>query len=327
MIIRWVKELEQAAKKRQTAQQALDGEKLGGPERSRIEKEISQQNRNIERYAQRINEDLKRAAEKRVKVFTPISLDSISDSQLRDYLLGVKRTTDRLNQQLKKEGGNAESYARSLKIQKERAREYENTAGANIKTLNREDAKLAKRATESKKRLDSRQDDLKRLQRELKRVSDERTKIEGERNRVQLLIDAKKRDLTGLENELRQAEAAKKNASRPDDKAKLKEKTAKLQQKIEQVKPYTEQHLKFQLEQFERIMEKVRFEVTQLHRAIDSAERDIAILKEEQTDLKRARSKVAENISKEKKRQGSLVGAIKDLDKAREKARAAGVRA
>lgn len=326
MIIRWIDDLEEAAKARSRAQTALDGERISPAEAKKLELEITQRNRDIEIYAQRINDELKRAAEKREPVSYSHHLETIQDRQLQDYLSGVKGTIDRLNHQLMTDGKNADTFARSLKRQEENTLRMEEGAAKNQAVLAKEDQKLARREAELKKRLEDRQNDLKKIEAELKRVGSDKKRLQDERDRVKDVERQRQREIDLLQNQRRGLEQQKKIEPNFDRRQLVKAKIAKLDPAIAQNKEFLEKHVRFQLDQFAKIEEKIRFEVGQLNKAVGGVKADMDTLKKELADLKKARAAIRDNIDREGKRKSALAVAAKDVKRAQAQALKAGIK-
>lgn len=326
MIIRWVKNLDEAAKGRAKAQAAMDGMEMTPAERRRVSDEIARCNRDIERYAGRINEDLKRAAAKRERVSYPRELESIQDRQLKDYCTSVRLTISKLNDQIGADGKNAGSYLRDLRNQRKHAVKVDQVAAKNEVSLSREDQKLLKRDKEVKGRRAGRETDLKKIEGELKRVAADRKKLEDENARVSGIFKKKDAELHELRGSLDDLGRRKKMEKDPDRRNTLRDKATKLEPQVAHLEQYLNDHLKFQLDQFEKIRERVQDESTKLNRARDAAEKDLEVLSAELADLKRLRGAIADNRDRESKRRVSVATCIKEVDKAQAQAKRAGVK-
>jgi len=327
MIIRWVKHLQEASRARALAQSSLDGLELSRPERERLEREIGRRNREIERYAQRINDDLRRAAEKRAKIDNASALDSIRDEQLSGYCSSVKSTITKLNKQIESEGRNAGKLVKSLEAQKRQVSKMKAVAAKNQKTLAKDDVKLEKRVKELERHASAREGDVDKLKREMRRVKEQRKQFESDRGRVRTVEDRKRRELANLEQDKRALENARKYEKDRDRRDALKEKIARIDPQIEQLKKYIDDHLKFQFGQFEEIEKRLDFERAELTRALETAEEDLERMRAELAELEKARSTLQSNLEKEEAREEKLDACLAEVADAEADAKSAGVRA
>ncbi len=326
MIIRWVKNLADAARARDKAQNALDGAEMTGPEQKRVASELERCNRDIGRYAERINEDLRRAAAKRVKVSYPRALESIHDRQLRDYCQSVGRTIEKLNHQIAIDGAQAEDYLRELNNKKKQALKVQDVAVKNQQSLCRELDKLEKREKEVAGRIEGRKRDLQKIEAERKRAANDNAKFDTERGRVEAIHKQKKDQMLTLQDELESLRRRKAQEQDPARREPLKEKIAKIEPQLAQLEPYVKQHIEFQLGQYKQIDDRIKGERSQLGKARDQVEKDIAVLESELAEVRRLRKVFAQNIEQETKRKASVATTLKDMKRAEGWAKRAGVR-
>lgn len=325
MIIRWIKNLQEASDARAVAQKELDKQSLSVDQEKRLAAEISKQNKQIETYAKRINEDLKRAASERNKIESPLALESIKDSQLKDYCSSVSRTIDNLNKQIEAEGWRADQYLLSVNNKRLEAVKLQKTATKNVETLARELTKVEKREEDAAKRLKQRDDEIRKIKAEQKRLENERKKLDSERMRVKDTETQKRRQLEQLRKEREGLDVAIKREPKRDERDLLRDKAARLDPQIEQLQQLVERHLRFQLDQLTQIQAKIDFEDRQLDSGLQAGEADAKQIKGEIEDLKKAKAGVKANMAKEQKRADALAAVVVDCDRARERAKEYGV--
>lgn len=325
MIVRWVRNLEQAANDREAAQRSLDGAAMTPAEQKRAQDQIAKSNREIERFAQRINEELKRAAEKRTPIRYPRNLDSIHDRQLADYLGSVKQTISKLNHQLQVDGAQGDMYARQLESRRKEAAKIQEVAGRNKTILEREDVKLARRKKEVAGRLDQRKTELAKIERRLGEVAKERKKFDHESQRIEEVAAKKKQELEDAERDLAILESQRKHEPNRDRRDQIIERSRKVESQVAELRQKVGSQLKFQIDQLGQIRQRIQGESTDLHAAADKARSDVQILEQELKDIDRARKDMKRNLEKEGDRMAAIDASMDDLKQAQKYAKKYGV--
>jgi chromosome segregation ATPase len=325
MIIRWVKNLQQAAHDREAAQKAIDGQKLTPAEQSRVEQQILKANREIERFAERINDDLRRAAEKRKPVRYPHGLDSIKDHTLKDYIASVRQTIGQLNHQIQVEGQRGDMYARQLEARRKDAVKVQETSKKNQTTLRREDEKLARRLSDAQKRLEDRKKDLVEIEREIASVQRHRTRYNAERERFDAQLERKRTELRNLEAEYKALESKKSHEPNRDRREPMKAELDRMAPKLQELRDFVNQQLKFQAAQMEKVREKLQHESSELTRARNQLEGDIKLLETELFEIKRARKDMKNNLEKEQGRMAAIGSTLDELRRTQDYAKKYGI--
>jgi hypothetical protein len=199
LVIECIDKLRAAAAQRTAARAKLANPELAPKDRERIEGEVGRANRSIERCAERINQDLRKAADKRVRIRRPAGLESIQDRSLREYVDNVRRTIDKLNAGIASGRGNNGLQLRRIKAQKDQAKKLDDGAAKSQSTIGVEGEKLARREREAKQRLDQATAQLEKLERESRRVEDDKKKLDEERYKIDRLENTGKLDARATE--------------------------------------------------------------------------------------------------------------------------------
>ncbi|HVY62278.1 MAG TPA: hypothetical protein VHF22_11530 [Planctomycetota bacterium] len=324
MIIRWVSNLEEAAKARSVAQDRLNKPNLSADDERALSEEISKRNEEIETYARRINDDLKRAAQERLKVELSGNIDSIKDMQLEGYLKGVKSTITSLNEQINAEGRGAERYAVSVREKRVQAEKLDDVAKKNQQTLARDEAKLTQGLKDAEKRLDLRDGELRKVDLELRRLESERKKFDMEYDRVQAFQADQQKQLTTMKRDSDALDKRIKGERIRERREQLRDQLERFQPQMEQQQKLVDQ-LRFQIGQLDAIRGKLDLEKEQLTAAAASAKADIQSMKSEVAEFKKTRQAVRQNLVKEEKRREALAQCIAECRDAEARAKEFGV--
>jgi chromosome segregation ATPase len=324
MIIRWVSNLEEAAKARAVAQDRLNKPNLSTDDERQLSEEISKRNEEIETYARRINDDLKRAASERLKVELSGNIDSIRDGQLDGYLKSVRTTIDSLNEQINAEGRSAERYAVSVREKRVQAEKLDEVSKKNQQTLARDEAKLTDALKDAEKRLDNREDDQRKVDLELRRLESERKKFGMEYDRVKDFQADQQKQQTKMSRDADDLDKRIKSERVRERRDQLRDQLDRFQPQLDQQKKLLDQ-LAFQLGQLDRIRDKLDLEKEQLTAAAGSAKADIQSMKAEIAEFKKTRQAIRDNIAKEGKRREALAACIADCQQAEARAKEFGV--